>query len=334
MKFLSLALKAIDVIIKDIPRLVLGVTLIMALCFGYKFYSDTQAANKKVTDLLHWKSDYEQLTPAIADLQTEYVTEQALRKKEESQWAKEKGLLQGKLDALADATFSIHDFKDHQNHPDLVTPELIAQEVHFYDRDGHQGPPFGVVSIANGTGGTVSGPYGAQLSIQAAVTTDSANHIHVTTKGFWTMTDELSLAATHPELKLKDWKGIPWPLEITGGDFSINPAATSVDASIRPKLRWAPHLNVGAFAGWSVRPEYGFHGDVSLYGYGNTKNDLDWKFLGLGVNGSKNYIDFNVMPITYRVGNWIPLASDIYAGPGVGFGVDGPVYFVGISTTL
>jgi hypothetical protein len=137
------------------------------------------------------------------------------------------------------------------------------------------------------------------------------------------------LNKSRPELAGKEFK-----LKITSSKF-----AQTAD-SPKQFYWWAPHLDLtldnGFILGVGDKDFYRFGGSLglSVMGYGRSKNDLEWKFihLGVGLNSKEHpYLTFD--PVRYNIGKFIPLISDLWIGAGViydgGWGVG-----ISIGTTL
>lgn len=336
-------MKIIELIIKNFKNLVVGGLLLIAAAIGVGYwhnaYQNERAEKHKIyEELIGQRHEFIAfLGGEHAQLASNYIKEKDLRAVAEKRWAElfdENKKLKGQIAALASATFTVENFPHEQDKPDIISEgRFIKQEVQYKNPTGELGPPIGYVQIFNENGKTVSGVYKHDITVDAIVTEDpKTGRYRVITKGNYILRDDSTIAAefgTKP-----NWKDVPYPLTITGGEFWIDPRKDPVIVS-PAKFRWAPHLNVGGFAGVSrIGFEAGASGGVSLWGYGRTANDLDYKLGQIGVNGSRNYIDVNVTPISWRVGNVIPLVEDLYVGPAVGFGNHGVSYFLGIHTTL
>lgn len=63
--------------------------------------------------------------------------------------------------------------------------------------------------------------------------------------------------------------------------------------------------------------------DLSLFSYGRTKRDMDWRFLSFGFGGNKNDIYGLIKPIEYNIGNFIPLVENMFIGPAIVFDTEG-----------
>lgn len=55
--------------------------------------------------------------------------------------------------------------------------------------------------------------------------------------------------------------------------------------------------------------------DISLFSYGRTKRDLDWRFASFGLGGANDEIYGYFSPIQYNIGNFVPLVENMYIGP-------------------
>lgn len=133
--------------------------------------------------------------------------------------------------------------------------------------------------------------------------------------------------------KDKASKGIEVPIKITSSEYK------QLRKEDKEFYLWAPHINFNVDFGIGGFDVMGDSGNpivpgisVSMSGYGRTKNDLDWKFVevGLSSNGDDTYFKF--MPFSYNIGNHIPLISNTFLGPFVGYSTEGEsVYGFGLS---
>lgn len=87
---------------------------------------------------------------------------------------------------------------------------------------------------------------------------------------------------------------------------------------------WAPHLDLAIDNTLTLQSDTFFNPGASLglsiMGYGRTKNDLDWKFIrvGIGANVEKNFY-LTLQPVEYNIGKFIPLLSDLWVGIGASY---------------
>lgn len=73
---------------------------------------------------------------------------------------------------------------------------------------------------------------------------------------------------------------------------------------------------------------------VSLFSYGNKYRDR-WRFVRIGVGGMPNSgVDVTLSPAMYNVGNKIPVFSNTYVHPYVGYNVTNGVPILGLQLSL
>jgi hypothetical protein len=81
----------------------------------------------------------------------------------------------------------------------------------------------------------------------------------------------------------------------------------------------APHIDLGVSlqAKEDIRllPTIG----VSVSGYGETVNDLDWRFFRVGLEASEDNFGVSFCPAYYNIGRPIPLFSNLWVGPCYGY---------------
>jgi hypothetical protein len=171
--------------------------------------------------------------------------------------------------------------------------------------------------------------YDHEIQVDSAITKEADGRIHILARAFYIQREE----SLDGSVGKPNWKDVPFPLPITGGSLLIDPR-DPINPVGKRKFRLAPHLNAGLFAGYSEGGIYGGRVGISGWGYGLTKNDLDYKIGELGVNFSRDYIDLSVVPIQYRIGNELPLVEDMYLGAGVGLTPTARSFFVNLSTTF
>jgi len=98
---------------------------------------------------------------------------------------------------------------------------------------------------------------------------------------------------------------------------------------------WTPHLSLNLDAALKTDASSAVGGGISFStsGYGRTENDLSWKLIdiGLSTNGSETWAKFT--PFSYNIGEHIPLISNTFIGPFVGyeFNDGSTIYGLGLS---
>lgn len=340
LKVKDFLLKLTGLLFKNFLHLIAGTLLLIVFGLGYQMFRQYQALTKAQTDLVGQKDSYEQLSASYAKLGTDYVSAKALADQAKKDWQRElteNKKLKDQLRGIATATFSVTQ-PPVTGAPDKLVPGpdgYLYQEVTYLDAKGKVGPPVGYVRVANQTGVVTSKLFNHDVQIDSAIAVDDkTGKVTVYSKGFYILR-EPSLADTDSSSGKSSWKDVRYPLSITGGSLIFTPGAPPVSNQMPNRMQWATHLNAGSFGGVNAAGfEWGAHADITLAGYGKTKNDLDYKLLGFGVNANKDYLDFNVVPAYWRLANVLPLVSNVYVGPGVGVGSKGTSYFLTIGGTL
>lgn len=305
----------------DKKRLIaIGVAVIAALYFGDRAVSYIRGIlgeNERLhMELVGQKEKYQQLSDHAAKLEIEYADEAAMKKRLEEKFAAEKDALEGRIKVLSNATFLIREKAREANQSDVVYQgdrlKYVLNEIRFND-----GPPVGYVLIFD-DGRVVSKLYTHEIQVNTAVARDEDS-------GRYSIVSKADYVLKSPSINSngeKKWKDEPYPLKITGGTALVDPTEKN---QLYPRLHlWAPHLNGGMSAGAGtsggfLRPTI----SLSLAGYGVTKNDLDWKFLHLGVDVDTDLKNpgVHILPFSYRF--WPSVLTNTYIGPGVGFTKDG-----------
>lgn len=294
-----------------------GIALIAALYFGDRAVSYIRGLSSENTrlhtDLIGQTEKYKQLFDHAAKLEIQYVGQEALRKELDAKFADERDSLQGRIKILSNATFLIREQARKAGKSDVVyqgdAVKYVLNEVRF----GNDGPPVGYILIFD-DGRVVSKLYNHEIQVNTAISRNESS-------GRYDIVSKADYVLKSPSINTngeKVWTNQPYPLKIVGGVALVDPTEMN---PLTPHLQlWAPHLNGGVSGtagaiGAQARPSL----DVSLAGYGVTKNDLDWKFLHIGVDSDTDFSDpgFHVLPFSYRF--WPSVLSNTYIGPGLGW---------------
>lgn len=130
--------------------------------------------------------------------------------------------------------------------------------------------------------------------------------------------------------KDKDSVGIKLPLDIQLAEF--------VQVKIEDKefQWWAPHISINIDTGFSTALEskVGAGLSFSLSGYGRTSNDLDFRFIDFGISKTDKDLYFKFEPINYNIGSKIPIISNTFIGPYIGYSLDNKNYTYGIGISV
>jgi len=111
----------------------------------------------------------------------------------------------------------------------------------------------------------------------------------------------------------------------TGGKSYTVPISESkfIEQLPEAEFRFSPRIYLGIAAGARVypelQPEIAPNVGVALFTYGQTKTNPDFTFLHLGAsyNSQSNTAGIMVTPVTYNLGQHIPLIDNLHLGPAV-----------------
>jgi len=109
------------------------------------------------------------------------------------------------------------------------------------------------------------------------------------------------------------------------------------------ELTWAKNPKSGK--NFDFNPRFGLGGffgsddiypglDLSLFSYGRTHRDMEFRFITLGLGYNDNIFYGNFRPFEYNIGNFVPLVENVFLGPSATFSsdLDSPVF--GISASV
>lgn len=130
--------------------------------------------------------------------------------------------------------------------------------------------------------------------------------------------------------KDNDSVGKKLPLDIQLAEF------TQVRIEDKEFQWWSPHISLNIDTGFSntLESKVGAGLSFSLSGYGRTVNDLDFRFINFGISKTDKDLYFKFEPVNYNVGQKIPLISNTFIGPYVGYSVDTKNYVYGLSLSV
>lgn len=311
--------------------IVLGIGLLAALYFGdraYQYIKGLVGENTRLhTELIGQVQKYEQLSDHAAKLEIKYSDAKALEERLNRDFAAEKDALQGRIKILSNATFLIREKARVSGTSDFTyqgeTLKYIVNEIRFND-----GPPVGYVLIFD-DGRVVSKIYNHAIDVKTAVARDEDS-------GVYSIVSKADYILKSPSINMngeKVWTNKPFPLKIVGGTATVDPTEKN---PLTPHLMlWAPHLNGGTSlvaGGEGAQLRTGL--DFSVAGFGKTKNDLDWKFVHLGVDMDTGLTSpgMHLMPFSYRF--WPSILTNSYIGPSIGITKSGPNIGLNLNLTL
>ncbi len=62
--------------------------------------------------------------------------------------------------------------------------------------------------------------------------------------------------------------------------------------------------------------------EASLFSYGRTKGDMDWRFLGVGFGANSDSEYLYIAPIEYNIGKPLPMMENLFISPFIGMDTD------------
>lgn len=297
--------------------ILLTITTVLLFFFAKDIISAFTDNKRLHEELIGQKEKYEQLSKHAANLERQYVDQQKLQEIAKREWAEERNSLRGRIKVLSNATYLIRERARKENRSDIVYEgkriKYVFNEIRFND-----GPPVGYVLIFD-NGRVVSKIYNHEIDVRTAISRDEeSGRYDILSKANYV------LRSGHLHADGKNWFGVPYPLQITGGKAFIDPTEPK---QTKKFYFWAPRYN-GAinFSVDGVSPGLG----VSLVGYGYSMRDLDWKFLEVGAQ----YEDEDGVGLTFKPALWRPFDETLpntYIAPGIAIDKDGQDYFLGIS---
>lgn len=295
----------------NLAKLVFGLLVLASVLFAINYVRELRSQNARLhQDLLGKTTEFQKLSDHAAKLALKYKSQADLEARLSADFAKERGALEGRIKVLSDATFLIKEVARTTQNPDATFDGAgVLSEVRF----ANGGPPVGYVFIA-ADGRVTSKIYKHEFLVKQAISRDEST-------GKYTIITKADYVLKSPSLNSNgetNWFNRPFSLKISGGTAEIDPTERNL---LAPRFQlWAPHVNgaliFGVDAGGAAA-KFGLN--FSVAGYGKTPNDLDWKFLHLGVDFDSRLqsIGAHVVPFTYRF--WPQVLSNTYIGPGLGW---------------
>jgi hypothetical protein len=86
---------------------------------------------------------------------------------------------------------------------------------------------------------------------------------------------------------------------------------------------WNPRLGLGASG---TNKMIGPRIDLSIFSYGKTNVDIDWRFLSFGIgthsDNDESEVFWSFEPFSWNLGKSLPLVENIFIGPLIVYGLD------------
>lgn len=315
-----------EIIVSNFKNIVIGLLIIISAIFLYQWLTEEDRLYK---ELIGQKEAYQQISETLAKLEVQYKDQKDLYDAQKKMFEEIVVAKDEQIKMLTTTIFTNKNKTQKRNGSDLTRDKYVFNEVRIAGADS---PPIGWVMISK-DGMVRSGTYKFDIQVDNLQTIDEkTGRIKVYSKGYYIVKQDG--LANRKDSDLKNWKNVKYPLNITGGVAIVDPTIAA-DNSRKKLFLWAPRLAMGInsgvdSSGFQIKPSVG----VSLSGYGVSKNDLDFRFLEVGVGIGKTVADsdVNLKPVMWRPIKQLP---NTYVGPGVtyspkgGFGAT-----VGISLTF
>jgi hypothetical protein len=110
--------------------------------------------------------------------------------------------------------------------------------------------------------------------------------------------------------KIEEMKGKEFPINIAKSEF--------IQKKITEKSwMFVPAIDMGASI--TSNGDIGVASHISLFGYGRSKKELDWRFCGIGMAGNDQSFWGEFYPFSYNIGHHIPLMSNLWIHPIVSY---------------
>jgi hypothetical protein len=321
-----------EIFVKYFTKILVLITVAGVAMFGYSLWRDANE-KRKYAHLIGTKEKYEQLTKYTAKLETQYKEQQDLAKAAEKRFSEVVRKKNERIKLLSDATYLIGKHVEKQHGPDYYfetpkrTRNYVLNEIRFAGPDS---PPLGYILIKN-DGRTYKRNYKYEIRVEGLTTVDEkTGRVKVYSKAYLVQTEPSPLKKRIEGYR--DWTNTPYQLPIVGGVTLVDPTQPDVKNRF---LWWSPRLNGGTNVGVGSDGMYLRPGlDVSLSGYGKSRNDMEWKLFHIGINSDTELEKpgLHFMPASYRF--WSSLLTNTYIGAGIGLTEDGTDYFLNMNVSF
>ena len=296
--------------------------------------------DRQYENLIGLTEQYNQLSKHAAELEVKYQDQKTITEKVKKDWADELGHIKGTKKANIRADFVLNNHAKTDSNADLIyigkdgKQKYLFHELAFVDEKGAVGPPIGYVMVYE-DGHVVSKVYKHHMEVKTLLTKDEdSGRYKVLSKGDYVL-EQPGLAHRKGSTKT-DWTGVPYPMNIVGGEADIDPTEGAAQAA-RFRL-WDPHVDLGASFGVGTSLKTVFYPSLgaTFSSYGRSKNDNTLRFARIGVGGTRgDGIQFNFAPVMYNLGGVTKILSNTFVYPQVSYGLKtGVTYGIGMSLSF
>lgn len=322
-------------------NLVSILTLAGIMYFGWNLWEDKQrekeerkALEERYGKLTDTKEAYVQINAQLAQLATLYKDQAELAKDVALAW-KDLAIERGeRVKLTTDTTVSVDNTEDKAPKSDyeFLTPEgKKSYTLNELRVEGKDSPALGYILVKN-DGTVYKKNYKFEIHVESVqLKDDLTGKIRVVSRAFLVPLENGLAEDRRPDLK--KWKDEKYPLKVTGGETVVDPQEPILVLNkTKGWVPWSLNLNAGfgVFGGRGGDIDTKATVDTNFFGYGYSKQDLDWKILHLGVDYSKTGgLGLHLMPFSYRP---IPsLLTNTYVGPGAFLTPETNGYFLGLN---
>lgn len=304
--------------------------LIALVLFGIYFFKIYQ---KKINQYRDLQSKYYQISAYTAQLESEYLKNTDFEKRIQEDFNDSKSLLYDKNNLIIEPEFKLPNKTRFNKTFDYQNDKLYFHEIHLNEGNSidNLGPPIGYVLVKK-NGEVVSKIYNHQIIIDSLVSEDSkTSKIQVISKGYFKLLQ--SGLANRKDSNKKDWKNIPYPINVVNGKVLVNSdnqfQTKHLMFNVKGDLGAAVTSSVSNLH-ISVSPNIG----VSFLSYGKSKKDNLFRFIrvGVGITSDKSFYS-SISPIIFNVGYKTTFFSNTFLYPTVGYSLKNK-FNVGLGLSL
>lgn len=285
---------------------------------AYDWWNSKKENERLHTDLIGQREEFEKLNDYVAQLESKYVDKKTIEKKQKESFPEYSVPKNERVKSISNAKFSNKGKQRNYSKDDYSSSDRTYNDINL---DGDNSPPVGWI-LRDNKGHIESGTYDFDIEVEQMQTLDEkTGRVKVISKAYFVTKDGKYKSYSPGYLK---WRDQRYPLKINEGSALIDP---TFDNPNGPKhfYLWAPKFGIGLNGSFDLRgPQVKPTLNFSFSGYGRSKNDLDLRFLEVGVGLSKDpsNIDVHVKPVMWRP---FKTLHNTYIGPGIMYSPKGGI---------
>lgn len=283
------------------PKYLIAVIIVLCTVI-IRQHSKAKTQARLFTELVGTETEFKKLKNENALLANKYKSQVELNQETLNKFHEVTGQLNERIKVLSNVTYKIDEKARETGNSDVKFVTKSGQSFLLNEIKFNDGPAVGYVLIFS-DGRMVSKMYTHEISVDQVVTRDE-------TTGKYKVLAHADYVLKSPSLN-KDWYNKPYRLKVKAGEAIIDP--TEPNYASKKSFMWAPRINMNLLASPQITPGL----SLSLAGYGVSRNDLQYKFLDLGMtyDQRKDAINPTLMPVLFRpLPNLLP---NTYLGPGI-----------------